>query len=774
MIAAILLAFWSHWRRNRLQLATLITGIALATALWTGVQAINAEARASMTSAASASRIVGLPRLEPVEGETLTWKDFVALRRAGVLVSPIIRGDYRLQSGEHLRLTGIDPLSAPSDLWPGGDFMGSAGAADSVFVPANTAPESDLVADPSVPNGQAVADIQIAQRLLGRTDLDALLLLSPQPLGAPDPLGVTPHLAYVLPAETAVPAALTDSFRLNLSAFGALCFIVGLFIVRGTVGLAIAQRRQSIRTLRTLGAPAGLLRALMLAEIAIIATLSGLLGVLLGYGLASWLMPGVSVTLDGIYGASVGTHIALRPVWWLGGLAMAVLGTLLSAAGPMLAASDRAVLNEKPRSFGYWWPAAGLALFAAAAGLVIWGHGLLAAFAAIAALLLGGAATMPATIRALLRAARPLATGPLGEWMLAETETQIPRMSLAMTALMMALAANIGVSTMVGSFRESFAEFIDQRLAAEIYVATPGGAGDIRAELSPDERLLPLRSLKSVVAGQPAEINGVINDPTYREWSLLEAVDDPWSTLSGDGAIISEQLSYRAALSIGDVIALPDGPATVSGIIADYGNPLGKVYVSHQRLDRIAPGLPTPRHAIRTSDPASLRARMIAAGIPAERIAMQADMKATSMRIFERTFAVTAALNGLTLAVAGFAVLTSLLAAADARLPRLTPLWAMGIERRQLARLELLRVALTAAATALLALPLGILLSWLLLAIVNVEAFGWRLPFRADPAHWLLLIGVGIAASVLSALWPAHRLARISSRALSEVLSRDG
>ena len=108
-------------------------------------------------------------------------------------------------------------------------------------------------------------------------------------------------------------------------------------------------------------------------------------------------------------------------------------------------------------------------------------------------------------------------------------------------------------------------------------------------------------------------------------------------------------------------------------------------------------------------------------------------MKAESKRIFNRTFAVTAALNAFTLAVAGIALLTSLLTLGNSRLPQLAPLWAIGITRRQLAMIELLKTMSVAFITALLALPLGLLVAWCLIAVVNVKAFGWRLPFHVFP-----------------------------------------
>ena len=91
----------------------------------------------------------------------------------------------------------------------------------------------------------------------------------------------------------------------------------------------------------------------------------------------------------------------------------------------------------------------------------------------------------------------------------------------------------------------------------------------------------------------------------------------------------------------------------------------------------------------------------------------------------------TAALNAFTLGVAGIALLTSLLTLSNSRLPQLAPLWAIGITRRRLAAIELLKTMSVALITTLLALPLGLCVAWCLIAVVNVKAFGWRLAICA-------------------------------------------
>jgi putative ABC transport system permease protein len=134
-------------------------------------------------------------------------------------------------------------------------------------------------------------------------------------------------------------------------------------------------------------------------------------------------------------------------------------------------------------------------------------------------------------------------------------------------------------------------------------------------------------------------------------------------------------------------------------------------------------------------------------------------VKAESKRIFNRTFAVTTALNAFTLGVAGIALLTSLLTLSNSRLPQLAPLWAIGLTRRRLAFIELVKTMAVALLTALLALPLGLAVAWCLIAVVNVKAFGWRLPFQVFPMQLIALLGVAMLAALVATLLPVLKLA---------------
>jgi putative ABC transport system permease protein len=151
----------------------------------------------------------------------------------------------------------------------------------------------------------------------------------------------------------------------------------------------------------------------------------------------------------------------------------------------------------------------------------------------------------------------------------------------------------------------------------------------------------------------------------------------------------------------------------------------------------------------------------------------QGELKKLSTDVFERTFMVTAALNTLMLGVSAIALLTSLLALSNLRLAQVAPVWAVGVARWRLAGLELLRILLFSAGAALLAIPLGVFMTWGLVDIVNVAAFGWRLPMHVFPGQWAQVFLLALAAALIAGLMPVTRLARSAPADLLRVFANE-
>ncbi len=799
-LRGVFAALLGHWRRAPLQLISLILGLAVATALWSGVQAINAEARVSYDRAAKFLGQNTLARVVPVGGGDMDQSSFVALRRAGWKVSPVLEGALDVPQGR-VRIVGVDPLSAPAGAAPGDVrnpqvlqqfFTGLGFAAPQTlaqFAGAGVLPPLQPMS--GAPSGVVMVDIGVAQRLLGKPGkLSHLLVLPGQRAALPSISDIAPDLRQQAVSTQTDLARLTDSFHLNLTAFGLLSFAVGLFIVHGTISLAFEQRRAMFRTLRAIGVPLRGLMVLLLAEVLVFALIAGAIGTALGYVIAAALLPDVAATLGGLYGADVPGTLSLRPAWWLGGMAVAVLGAGAASAQSLWQLSRLPLLaTAQPRA---WARASrgGLAvqllvacgLFAAALMLMFWGTGLVAGFAMLGALLMGGALVLPVILVGVLGLGARLARSVRAEWFWADTRQQVPGLSLALMALMLALAANIGVSTMVGSFRQTFTGYLDQRLAAELYITarTNTEAGEITDFLSPQvQAVLPIWQADSTLDGTEVAVYGFRDHDTYRDhWPLLERLPDVWAQVgAGTHLLINEQLFRRQNIALGQEVTL-GGKQTyrVAGVYSDYGNPRGQIMLSLGQFQRHFPNSERRRMGVR-ADPAAIAGIMGALSdrfdLPPRNMRDQATMKRFSMAVFERTFAVTGALNVLTLSVAALAILTSLLTLAGMRMPQLAPVWALGQTRAQLAWLELIRALCLALLTLVVALPFGVLLAWTLLAKVNVVAFGWRLPMYLFPADWALLGMMALLAAGLAAAWPALRLMRIAPAELLKVFANE-
>ncbi len=788
MRRAAIATLLSHWRRQPLQLFTLIAGLALATALWSAVQAINSEARSSYSNAAGSLGLGGYESLTDPAGP-MSLDTYAALRRAGWLVSPVIEG--RTVRGDlRLRVIGLDLLTAPADVRPQDQGLGQAiGPVDLFtapgvgFVASSTQRQLDgapdlprLIADPGVPPDQMLTDISVADTLLQRGGrIDRLLVLPGQPDHRTPLDQVAPGLTLSPAQDQGDLSRLTDSFHLNLTAFGLLSFAVGLFIVHGAIGLAFEQRRPMFRTLRALGLPARDLLWLLLVELLVLAVLAGVIGIALGYIIAGALLPDVASTLRGLYGASVPGTLSFDPAWALAGLGIAVLGALAAAANglnmvrrmPLLAsAHPRAWATVSERALRRQ-AIAGMALLGAGIVMAILADGLIAGFALLGGLLLGSALILPSVLSVALRLGAACARGPVWQWFWADTRQQLPGLSLALMALLLALATNVGVSTMVSSFRLTFTGWLDQRLVSELYVTARSEADGeaLRAWLAPRaEAILPIWKADIPLADRPGEVYGIVDNRVYRNhWPLLAATSQTWEQItSGAGVLVNEQLARRERLTLGDPFVLgPGWTMPISGIYSDYGNPAGQAIVSLDTLLQYHPEVPRLRHGVLTDDPKALATALRDDyGLPEANLVDQTSLKAFSLQIFERTFTVTGALNVLTLSVAGFAILTALLTLSTMRLPQLAPVWALGLTRRRLARLEILRSLALAALTFALALPVGLALAWCLLAVVNVEAFGWRLPMFLFPRQWIWLFAMAMCAAAIAAILPVRRLSR--------------
>jgi putative ABC transport system permease protein len=349
----------------------------------------------------------------------------------------------------------------------------------------------------------------------------------------------------------------------------------------------------------------------------------------------------------------------------------------------------------------------------------------------------------------------------------------------------MAVAAMIGVSIMVESFRESLREWLGNTIQADVYVTAPGpGAG------RPERRIEPgvmARVLATAGIGDHSESRQVIvespNGPvpltalqlprTGRSALQFVAGDaaHAWPDFKEGAVIIAEPLAWRLQLRVGDKLPLSTASGVqtfrVAAIYREYGNDRGNVLMSLAQYRRLwhddeitamgiylAPG----------AQPAAVIAQMRAAvrGGQALLFASNADIRALSMSIFERTFVITRVLNWLAAGVAAVGLISSLLAwelersheLAIVRSIGLTPVGAAALIEAQTGFMGL--VALVAA------IPAGLLTAIVLTDVINRRAFGWQIDLHLTATQFTDALSLALVAALAAGLYPAWRTATAS------------
>ncbi|SDO38717.1 ABC transporter permease [Vreelandella arcis] len=824
MILRVLVTLLAHYRRHLGQLAMLLLGLWVASALWSSVQAVNATAKDSYARA-NALFSADVDQLTRRDGQSLTREDYLTLRRSGWPVSPMLEGTLQIGE-ERLTIIGIDPLTLPND-----NALGSNGDALTAFLtpPWQTqlAPETidvlglsrrqapgatptvdnnqrlpPLTLRPELPPNTLVMDIAAAAALLDRDNTLSQLVTAPGALTQP-PDGYRLSRAATL----ASPEQLTDSFHLNLTALALLSLVVGLFIVQAALGLAMEQRLTTLRTLRALGVPAFTLTMAILLELLVFGLVGSALGLASGIWLAAQLLPDVATTLSSLYQADVQRSLVLPWHYWVGSLVITLGGLLLAGSGVLWRAARLEVLalgQSQAWRLGYQrqlkrMTQGGAVVAVIAVGLALWlsrlssGQGVLVSFGFVAALLLGSALCLPPLINGVLRLLqRLLHRRPLAHWAVADIQLQLPRLSLAMMALLIALATNLGVSSMVGGFRLTFLDWLDQRLAAPLYInASPSTLTPmldwLDAQPDVDETLPTARGSVDLLAEKNARgkettreriaLFGITPAPTItNRWPLLDTQagrSAAWSALSTRSVFINEQMAVAKQLAPGDVVTLetPQGamPFEIAAVYPDYGNPRQQILMPTDVLvqrfggDIASIGLVVNESADRQALRQALADNF---DVSPDALVDQQEIKRLATQIFERTFTITQALNALTLGVAALALFATLLAQARERQRQLASLWALGVPRKTLTQLPLFQLGGLSLLTGVVAIPLGIAITWTLVAIINVAAFGWRLPLYLFPWDIFITLLTALGVALAAAALPSIQLWRTSPQAM--------
>jgi putative ABC transport system permease protein len=253
---------------------------------------------------------------------------------------------------------------------------------------------------------------------------------------------------------------------------------------------------------------------------------------------------------------------------------------------------------------------------------------------------------------------------------------------------------------------------------------------------------------------------------------VREGVDDPWPLLeAGEGVIISEALVLKENLPLPpEPITLPTatGPQTfdVLAVFYDYSSDQGSIFIDNDLYQDLWQDTAISAVGLFLEDGQS--ADVLIGAIQASLAGRQdvllqsnQDLRRGSLEIFDRTFAITAALRLLAVVVAFIGVLSALMSLQLERGRELGTLRATGMTRGQLWLLTFIETGLMGATAGLLAMPVGYVLAWILVYVINVRSFGWTLNMQLEPAYFLQAFAVAVVAALLAGIYPSIRLSNM-------------
>jgi putative ABC transport system permease protein len=440
------------------------------------------------------------------------------------------------------------------------------------------------------------------------------------------------------------------------------------------------------------------------------------------------------------------------------------------------------------------WLIPAFAILAGAGAFMLWlpGASLIITFAGLFTVLIACSLLVPGLTAFLMRGLTPLSSrvlGTIGRLAPRDIVRSLSRTSVAIAALMIAVSVIVGVSIMIGSFRQTVAQWLANTLQADIYLSPPTlTANRIVGALPPEvvEAALQWPDVTRAVTawrsevlapelGRPIELVAVSGDVSdgHRNYAWIDGdKDDLWQRLAdGEGVLLSEPLVLREGLGN------PPGPLTlqtaegphafpVLAVFYDYSSDQGSVLIGRQAYERWWGNAPVSTVGLflaETGDSEEVADAMRQQFGGRQDVVVQSNsaVRSNALDIFDRTFAITAALQLLAIAVAFIGVLSALLSLQLERIREFGVLRAVGMTVRELWRLTLLETGLIGLTAGLFAMPVGWVLAWILVYVINRRSFGWTLEMNLEPSYFLQALAVAVGAALLAGLYPSFHIGRL-------------
>ena len=588
------------------------------------------------------------------------------------------------------------------------------------------------------------------------------------------------------------------AFDLNLTALSLLALVVGMFLIFNTMTFSVVRRKKQLGLLRSLGVTRREIFRLIIGEALLLGIIGTALGISLGIFLGQFLVQLVSQTINDLYFVLTVNQMTVSAASLLKGIGLGVGVSWLAAIRPAreaTTASIRQVMNRSRQESNLRQNIPRLTLIGisimALGGLVLLipTRNLIVSYSGILPMLIGATLLTPLAIYGAMRFVRPLmskAFGMLGRMATRDVTAHMTRTGVAIAALSIAVAATIGVDTMITSFRSTVVHWLESRLQADIYISPPSLLSRRNSATLEPEFVARLQQVEGIdyigyfrenmipVDGRMMHlVASTLAKRNFDSFDLKSGDPDEvfQAFKSNEGLLVSEPYAFHNDVDIGSVITIPtdrgERQFTVAGIYYDYGSDIGLVIISfdvyrqywdNHRISGISV------YGKKEMDIERLADTIRQVPGPDEEVLIRSNqfLKQTSIEIFDRTFLITSVLHILAIGVAFIGVFSALMSLQLERTHELAVLRANGLTPRELRKMLTLQTGLMGLVSGLLAIPLGLGLAALLIFVVNQRSFGWSLQFQVMPEILAQSLLLAVFAALLAGLYPAYKMSNSS------------
>lgn len=588
-----------------------------------------------------------------------------------------------------------------------------------------------------------------------------------------------------------------EAFNINLTALSLLALIVGLFLIYNTMTFSVVQRKVMIGTLRSIGVTSGEISRIILRE----ALIMGIIGTIAGFGAAyfisKYLLVIVSQTINDLYYVVSVREVYISPEIIIKGIALGVIATLLSAIKPSKEASkvhprSAMIRSEQESSLIKKIPLMNItgiiAIILGAAILIIPSKNIWLSYFGILPIIIGFALLTPIIIILIEKTFSPVYKklfGITGKIASRSIIQNISRTHIAIAALALAIAATVGVGTMISSFRNTVIDWLEARLNADIFISAPSLISRRNNAVLSEDILEKIKSLKEItdinfyreLELQQDEQNYLLiasglSKRSYSGFKFKEGnPEEAWKKFENGELLLSEPFAYKHDLDVGSVLKLKTDNGMrdfkIAGVYYDYASDQGLVTIDYNQFKKYWSTKGISGISVFVKEGYSINSvkdKIQALETNGQELVVRTYkfLRDSSIEIFDRTFLIAKVLQILAVIVAFIGILSSLMSLQLERKRELGILRANGLLPGQLFKIVNLQTLLMGVTAGVLALPLGNILAAILVYIINKRSFGWTMQFEILPQIMLEAMILSIVAALLAGLYPGIKMSRTS------------